>query len=165
MPLGGAGERAGELRRGDVAVRADQQRSGIRTERGMAGTRRRGLEPLGRDAGGRLALQRRRLPGIERDLERADPAVLDVNARLAPHVADPIVVQIEAAKTEVEERAAGMGFDVWREHPGRRLRGAAGDRAIVDDRAVDAAHRQAARDRAADDAGADDEDGQVIRSW
>ena len=54
-----------------------------------------------------------------------------------------------------------MRFNVRREHPGGRLRGAAAGHAIVDDRDGNATRRKLARDRASDDARSDDEDWRV----
>ena len=150
-------ERGRELRRGDVAVGRGQERPGDGAERRVRGLRGGGLQPLRGGARGRVSPQVGRVPRIERDLERADPPILDVDPGLVPHGRDPAVVEIETADGQIEQRPGFVRLDVGREHPRRGLRGPAADRAIVDHGAGHASHRELARDRAADDPGTDDD--------
>ena len=100
---------------------------------------------------------------VERDFERAGAPVRDGDPPLAAATPrDELVVQLEAADGELEQRTAFVRLDVRRQHAGRRLRRAHAGRPIVDDLDRRAAPRQLVRDRAADDAGADDND--VARS-
>ena len=91
-------------------------------------------------------------------VECPGPSVRDRHGALRGDAGDEVVVEVEATDREVEEGAVARGLDVRREHPGRRLRRAHADRALVDDLDRRAAPRQLVGDGAPDDAGADDDD-------
>ncbi len=95
---------------------------------------------------------------VGRDLQRTAAPVVDQGAGLGGGAADEVVVEIEAAQRQLEERTAFVRFDVRREHSGRRLRRSARDRARVEQPNLRAAPRKLARDRATNDAGTHDDD-------
>ncbi len=157
------GERARQVDRADEAVRFDQQAADgavaelrflaanglrIQQERRHAAA----LEHASRRA------KRLHLRVVDRDIERAGAVIGDANAALRRNALDERVEQREAADREIEERAALVRLDVRREDPGRGLRRAHPDGALVDDLDRGPAARQLVRDRAADDSGADHDD-------
>ncbi len=101
-------------------------------------------------------MQFARVIRIERDLQRANPAVLDVESALVPDLRDPLVVEAEASNAQVEERSSIVSLDVGRQHACRCLRCAPAGWTGIDDRRNEPARRQFASDRASDDARADD---------
>ena len=118
-----------------------------------------GVQPSAGDAlvaRGR-STERVRMRAVERHLQRTDSPVLDIDVGFAADGSNPVVVEVEAANTQVQHRRSLVYFDVRREHSRRGLRGAGGDGTIVDCCAGEAADGEFPCDRAPDDAGAHDD--------
>ena len=62
-------------------------------------------------------MQLARVIRIERDLQRANPAVLDVEPALVRDLRDPLVVEAEASNAQVEQRSSIVSLDVGASMP------------------------------------------------
>ena len=95
---------------------------------------------------------------VERHLQRSAANVLHGLPGVLDHVGDELVVEVEAAGGEVEQRLAVVRFDVGGEHARRGLGGTGAYVAPIDYLHLGTAPRQLVGDGAADDAGTNDDD-------
>jgi hypothetical protein len=142
-------------------MRRREEGAGNRPERAVPRPRINGIEPDSRD--GRVArgegVKFRGVRRVERDLEGADAAILDVEGGVPRDARDPLVIKREAAHAEVEQRSPLMRLHIRGEHACGRLRRAAAWLALVDHDDGDLPHRQFAGDGGPDHPRADDQNG------
>jgi hypothetical protein len=77
--------------------------------------------------------ERAHLRLVQGDVDGPVAVVRNRRAAFGRDARDEIVVEIETAHRQVVKRSVRTGFDVRRQHAGRRLRRAHADRPLVDD--------------------------------
>ena len=121
-----------------------------------------GIEELGVDAArsGKIGgmLQPAQLGRVERDIDGAGALIVKPGAAVAADSADELVVQLEAARHQRQQRTCLMRFKIRREDAGRRLSGTETCWSFVDKLDRGPAARQLVGHRTADHAGADHND-------
>ena len=141
--LSGSRKRPRQLRRGHVAVFLTGESARGFPELRICVRHVSRLEPPAVVTA--IAAKLGRAIGRQRHFECADHAVFDLDARFIAHGGDPPLIEIEAAKAELQQGAAVVRLNVRRQHPRRRLGRAAGHRPIVEH---DARHARTASSRA-----------------
>jgi hypothetical protein len=150
-------------KRVDITVGANEQRAGdIMAQLRLLRVRSCCVEHFERDtSGGQPARDVSQVghsfSGVG-NLDRARSVVADGSARIASDARHELVVELEATDRKIEkQRVSILGLRIWREHAGRRLRGAHSRQPVVDDLNRCAAAGQFVRHRASHDSSADDQ--------